>query len=448
MRIIEKLGKKRKTDKGITLIALVITIIVLLILAAISIATLTGENGILTKAHGGKKDSTIGEEKEQIKLAYNAALMKKDYDGIIIVKELNEELNKLNTDAQVSAENPITITFSKTGNIYTIDTDGNINGPINVGEDNPTEPQKSQLEIAKENGTVLSESNTTKIKDKYDNIVVVPEGFKIASDSADDVTGGVVIEDVSYETTAGSQFVWIPVGKIYTNEDKTESEEIVLDRYTFASDGTPTNQSTNVIDKYYQELDISSRGNTTAKDIEAFKESAEKNGGYYIGRYEARTEIERTTKTDGLTQVSVKENEFVYNYVTQLQSAELSREMYGADKQFTSDLMNSYAWDTAIVFIQAFEQDNYSKQNRLNTTFQNKGTNNSLDTTKQDKKCNIWDMASNDYEWITETSSSSYGPCVTRGGLYNYSNYDTSCRYSGKTTHAESLGSFRPILYL
>jgi len=41
--------KKRKTNKGITLIALVITIIILLILAAVSIATLTGENGILQK---------------------------------------------------------------------------------------------------------------------------------------------------------------------------------------------------------------------------------------------------------------------------------------------------------------------------------------------------------------------------------------------------------------
>ena len=41
---------KRRKDKGITLIALVITIIVLLILAEIGIAMLTGENGILTKA--------------------------------------------------------------------------------------------------------------------------------------------------------------------------------------------------------------------------------------------------------------------------------------------------------------------------------------------------------------------------------------------------------------
>ncbi len=58
----------RKQNAGITLIALVITIIVLLILAGISIATLTGENGILTKANNAAKESDIADTKEQIKI--------------------------------------------------------------------------------------------------------------------------------------------------------------------------------------------------------------------------------------------------------------------------------------------------------------------------------------------------------------------------------------------
>lgn len=60
--------RKAKENKGITLIALVITVIVLLILAAISIATLTGENGVLTKASKAGKDTDIVDTKEQIKL--------------------------------------------------------------------------------------------------------------------------------------------------------------------------------------------------------------------------------------------------------------------------------------------------------------------------------------------------------------------------------------------
>ena len=65
---------KLKTSRGITLIALVITIIVLLILAAVSIATLTGENGILTRATDAKEETryaTIKEEKDLWKLSTN-----------------------------------------------------------------------------------------------------------------------------------------------------------------------------------------------------------------------------------------------------------------------------------------------------------------------------------------------------------------------------------------
>ena len=58
-----------REQKGITLIALVITIIVLLILAGVSIAMLTGENGILTKATQSTKETAKGEAVEAVKLA-------------------------------------------------------------------------------------------------------------------------------------------------------------------------------------------------------------------------------------------------------------------------------------------------------------------------------------------------------------------------------------------
>ena len=61
----EKKMKKKENQKGITLIALVITIIVLLILAAVSIATLTGENGILTKAKEAKEKTELASKKEE-----------------------------------------------------------------------------------------------------------------------------------------------------------------------------------------------------------------------------------------------------------------------------------------------------------------------------------------------------------------------------------------------
>lgn len=63
-----------KEQKGITLVALVITIIVLLILAGVSIAALSGQNGILTNATNAKQQDELGAAKDQINLAANEAV--------------------------------------------------------------------------------------------------------------------------------------------------------------------------------------------------------------------------------------------------------------------------------------------------------------------------------------------------------------------------------------
>ena len=64
-----------KNQKGVTLIALVITIIVLLILAGVSIAMLTGDNGILTQAKSAKISQIEGQVREEVKLAVQATKM-------------------------------------------------------------------------------------------------------------------------------------------------------------------------------------------------------------------------------------------------------------------------------------------------------------------------------------------------------------------------------------
>ncbi len=73
--------KEKQQNKGITLIALVITIIVLLILAGISIATLTGENGILKKASTAKESTKQEEGREIIKLAIEEMRIEKAEKG-------------------------------------------------------------------------------------------------------------------------------------------------------------------------------------------------------------------------------------------------------------------------------------------------------------------------------------------------------------------------------
>ena len=66
-----------KNKSGITLIALIITIIVLLILAGISIALVVGDNGVLTKATDSKQLSIIGKEKETISVSWDALITNK-----------------------------------------------------------------------------------------------------------------------------------------------------------------------------------------------------------------------------------------------------------------------------------------------------------------------------------------------------------------------------------
>ena len=82
-----------KKEKGITLIALVITIIVLLILAGVSISMLTGENGILSQAQNAKNRTKEAENEEVVKLAYNEAqILNVQYDEMSIF-EVNDNVD-------------------------------------------------------------------------------------------------------------------------------------------------------------------------------------------------------------------------------------------------------------------------------------------------------------------------------------------------------------------
>ena len=111
----------KKETKGITLIALVITIIVLLILVGIAITMLTGENSILKRAGDAKNEQTIASEKELIKLGYDAYIIDKSTNS-------SAELKVQDADVEGSEEEGgWTITFSKTtGNVYILDSEGNI----------------------------------------------------------------------------------------------------------------------------------------------------------------------------------------------------------------------------------------------------------------------------------------------------------------------------------
>ena len=440
-----------KERKGITLIALVITIIVLLILAGVSIAMLTGQNGILTQANNAKDETEQANAKEKVESAV-IATMSQSKRGTLDADKLVAEItnNYGGTATKTGTGFPVNATVD--GKSFTIDGDGNV---TSTGSGNDPTERKLLSEITG------NETANTPAKDNLGNPITIPAGFEVVNPN-DNVEDGIVVRDKTHTKTAGSEFVWIPVGDVKTKNKGTINIE--LNRYTFDSNGKETKQGTNKIDNYYTEDTAanhnSSYGNTIAKDIDDFKTKAESSHGYYIGRYEARTTTERydPTTDDKLKQITTKPNDYVYNYVTQPQAAALSRGMY-TGTPFESDLINSYAWDTATLFLQTFDNrtnkdslKKYSMQNSLNTDIDGLATQgtNKLDTSKQDKICNVYDMASNCIEWSTETCN--YGgsstPCTIRGGSYYDSYYFTSYHGGSNATSSNNVYSFRPLLYL
>ena len=347
----------------------------------------------------------------------------------------------------------------------------------------------------------LSTTGPTTLKDEVGNKVKVPQNFRIAQDSGDYVQDGVVIEDSKL-----NQFVWVPIGTIKKATDKTTNPKtttnvtIQLGRYSnfTASNGTYTavqaqnssnkeyiptasNQAA-INNKFYEFKDDAestarlnkSYANTKAKELDKFVKSALTNGGYYIARYEAGIEgttdsttngqysINNTTfYTDGTStnKISDNVNEYVskltsksgkgvWNMINQPNAATLCRNMYTTG--VNSDLINSYAWDTAIIFIQQCANSSYastSGQSIDTTKPAATGVNTLSATSAVDKQCNIYDMAGNVMEWTTESSIYSGIPCGFHGGFYGYT-LTTSSRRSVSTTVTGDDVGFRLLLYL
>ena len=178
--------KKERKNKGITLIALVITIIVLLILAGVSIAMLTGENGILTQANDSQVKSIEGRVAEEINLAVQSAKIEAEDKSLAssgwteseridkVSKWIRDELND---SYQVSSNsNQITITYNGqdykkakndnnakiTSNVIIIGNTFSIDESSTPGEDSGSEWTKSIVnDVRNKIGTEVTYKNQT-----------------------------------------------------------------------------------------------------------------------------------------------------------------------------------------------------------------------------------------------------------------------------------------------
>ena len=446
--------KNYSNQRGITLIALVITIVVLLILAGVSINALFSDNGIIDRA----KDA-------QNKM---------------------DQATQNDLDAINGLSNWI---------------DSKING--NAGGDDTSTPVAPTADTApyypdttfiKEEGTDLS--NGLVIKDSKGNEYVWIEVPKS------------LYNDEAYNKDTEETDIDKQDKKPKSSIDY-DNIEYCLHKYT-----ETYRNGTRYSDTYYSE---EATGLTETKYNELKQKmlkSVYENGGFWIGRYEAGIAKNRTSKNIDLetapaplSKAETEENSvYPYTYVTCSQAQTLASKL-STGKSYTSSLMFGVQWDLVLKHIETkigssnlttsdgkniLTQDSSSWGNYYNASFEiNRGkyaksgalstwydynnenglencvtyangtstkvqaTSNSnsilLTTGASDtcKKMNIYDLAGNVWEWTLENTASTYNPCAFRGGCCssNGSVFPASCRDGNSATSSSSNIGFRSSLY-
>ena len=429
---------KLKTKRGITLIALVITIIVLLILAGVTIATLTGENGILTKATEASDKTKEANAEEQVQLAVAASI---GTDGRINMDTLNNELKKIDNltykGSPISDSNKIT-SLPDTVNVDGIDVTINGEGSVSIGDNT---------------------GNTVEG-------VTIPDGFYYVGGTKDE---GIVISDNAEDENKGTswdvaktlkenQFVWVPV-----------EDDSAFKTYEGYYDGDIDSMLSDCEEPYQNGYA------DEASEYNAMKESVLENNGFYVGRYEAGTaSAEERTEESGITDdVVVKQGANVYNYIGWSDSDDMKNETGGAvekAKNFatekgytsvTSTLIYGVQWDAIMQWIDpgyknedgtltSFVADSTGKGNYDEDANTNpwKGNLTTTGASEDYGVKNIYDLAGNVWEWTMEAYNTDNrvnrgGSCYYTGSLYPASdrfNYDPSSSYGGV--------GFRLTLYL
>ena len=415
-----------KKEKGITLIALVITIIVLLILAGVSIATLTGDNGILTRANDSKTQTEIGEEKEAIGLAYNGVMADNLGDGVS-AWNLQDELISNGYNVTASESNTITVKFNDSQRVYTIDNNGNIS--YGGGEVIPPE------------GNLPSTPETAPF---------LPDG---ATPTNTDWDTGITIKDSN-----NNEWVWIVVPKSITATSTTD-DEIKNALIGYATEYRDTSYSdTSYSGCGLEEGEYAQKYSTLLQSIKQY-------GGFYIGKYEVGSFDIPVTSKDNTRKPVIQQGAYPYNYVECQQAENLAEGLATGGR--TSTLMFGIQWDLVLKYLEINENwdttneasyylktNSNSWGNYSDATFSvkdeskhailnqstgqlgdwsivpenyikpNPGTESwvllSTGASEKNKKMNIYDLAGNLYEWTLEKSITSGRPCVYRGGNYNF----------------------------
>ena len=233
-----------KQEKGITLIALVITIVVLLILAGVTIAMLTGENGILGKATTAKSKNDESSVEEKIKLSVMYARMNTNGDTNINLDELETELNKnFNNDVSIDkkgANEALPWKVTNNGYMFEITENGEVTRINGIALD------KSNIKLLQgESETITAEltqgvSGTITWISEDSSIARVDSSGNVNAVGLGETTITAKIEGTEYSATCEVSIV-AKVTSISLNKTELEIEQGATEELT----ATPT-PSTNV----------------------------------------------------------------------------------------------------------------------------------------------------------------------------------------------------------
>ena len=379
--------QNQKFNQGITLVALVVTIVVLLILSSVSLNLVLGDNGIIVKAKEAAETTAAAQEKEAM-------------ERNLLEKELE---NSLSTPA-VEPTDGVKI---PTGFYYVGGT--------------------------KASGIVISDNKND--KNKYRNQKVVGTDL------------------------LGNQYVWIPC----TTDSSSSDLQYARTEWGVEVDGADNSRA--IKDELtltdssvtYSDADTANGINADVSkeivaQIKAEKASVAQYGGYYIGRYEVGK--------NGDTAV-VKYDQTPYAEITWSTAYGLAKKII-TNSEATSYLCSSYAWDTAVNFIQnnstaknyatSIEgfNGNWNPQavkDPSGNVIKPAGTSQQLNTGLTTQFCNIFDMGGNEAEFTTELNPGTSETDVLRGGDYS-SDFPAGSRWDYDSGGASIGGGFRATLFL
>ncbi len=456
----------------------------LLILAGVSIATLTGDNGLLNKAGEAKEQTEVAEVKDRAQLdildwqadrlkdnndaTLNDDIVKGILDGKDYISGFNEEdLENIKVITENGYEFPISDLYDK--------------------EDNPP-PAGGEEAVPGEIVTGGNKDYTNNGKAK------IPVGFMVVP-GANDVSKGLVISDNPTDTEVdsnnivaeGNQFVWVPVNK--SNLCVEGTDKIIAEiasgtdyrgvLYDFSS-GTPEKieysstgrrepdvviNDTNtdylkIMNDILKNVDDNFTEFTNADEFKSYMQteynniinSIKINGGFYIGRYESSLSSS-DADTDGATgNIQSKRN--ILPVGADKSGAYRWYGLYAKQKEFASTLEGTTV-KSAMIYGSTYDAvmnwalNDPTEASKVTGPSTSRGlkqpTGTEVEEGKYDIIKNIYDLGNNMYEWTAEANDTRFR--VGRGSFYGITS-SPSYRNRSYPNRAVSINGSRLLLYL